>query len=97
VNENALWFDDRLVPVGRARFSWDRSDPMAPWTVRTVDGSVDLQFTPYAVHSEHKDLVVLTSRFIQPVGVFSGTIRVDGVESVISAMPGVTEDQDIRW
>jgi hypothetical protein len=97
VNENALWLGDRLVPLDRARFTWDRTDPMATWTVRTVDGSVDLTFTPHAVHSERKDLVVLTSRFLQPIGVFSGTVRVDGVEHAISGAPGVTEDQDVRW
>jgi hypothetical protein len=97
VNENALWLGDRLIPLDRARFAWDRSDPMATWTVRTVDGSVDLRFTPLGVHSERKDLVILTSRFIQPVGVFSGTIRAEGVEHTISSMPGVTEDQDVRW
>lgn len=97
VNENALWVDDRLVPVDRARFTWDAQDPTSPWVVRTLDGAVDLTFTPYAVHSERKNLVVIDSRFVQPVGVFSGTIRIDGAELAIRAMPGVTEDQDIRW
>ena len=97
VNENALWVDDRLIPLDRARFAWDRSDPQAAWRVTTVDGSVDLAFTPYAVHSERKDLVVVVSRFIQPIGVFSGTVRIDDVDVAVTAMPGVTEDQDIRW
>ena len=97
VNENALWVDDRLVPVDRARFTWDAQDPSGPWAVRTLDGVVDLTFRPYAVHSERKNLVVVDSRFVQPVGVFSGTIQLDGEQLEISMMPGVTEDQDIRW
>ena len=97
VNENALWLDDRLVPLDRARFDWDRTDPLSTWSVRTVDGAVELEFTPYAVHSERKDLVVITSRFLQPIGVFSGTVRVDGVEHRVRGIPGVVEDQDVRW
>jgi hypothetical protein len=97
VNENGLWIDDRLIPLDRARFTFDRTDPHQQWTVRTVDGSVDLRFTPLAVHSERKDLVVISSRFIQPVGRFTGTVRIDGVDHEVSDIPGVTEDQDIRW
>jgi len=97
VNENALWIDDRLIPLDRARFRWDRSDPRAPWSVRTVDGCVDLVFTPYAMHAEHKDLALVTSRFIQPIGVFSGTVELDGARLDVRGVPGVVEDQDVRW
>lgn len=97
VNENALWVDDRLVPVDRARFTWHAQDPTAPWAVRTLDGVVDLTFTPYAVHAERKRLVVIDGRFVQPVGVFSGTIRIDGQDLAVRGVPGVTEEQDIRW
>ena len=34
---------------------------------------------------------------ISVFGVFSGTIHIDGEEHEIRDMPGVTEDQDIRW
>lgn len=97
VNENALWLGDRLIPLDRAVFAFDRDDPMSPWALATADGSVELTFTPYAVHAERKDLVVLTSRFVQPIGRFSGLLRVDDREIAVAGLPGVTEDQDISW
>lgn len=97
VNENALWLGDELVPLGRARFTWTKDDPLAPWRVRTVDGAIDLAFTPYGVHREHRDYRVVKSHFVQPVGVFSGTITAGGRTLTVEGLAGVTEDQDILW
>lgn len=96
-NENALWLGDRLIPLGRASFEYDRRELMNPWRVRTDDGAVDLRFTPLHVHREDRDLRVIVSRFAQPLGLFEGTVKVEGRTYDLTAMPGVTEDQDMIW
>jgi hypothetical protein len=97
VNENALWVGNRLVPLGRARFTWNRREVLDRWHVTTTDGAVDLTFTPLAVHREERNLVLVKSHFLQPVGTWEGTVRVDGVTHHVAHLPGVAEDQDVLW
>lgn len=97
VNENAVWLGNTLYPVGRARFTWNVSDVLDPWHVRTLDGALDLHFSPIAVHREHRDLKLVVSRFAQPVGLWHGTVTLGGVTHEIQNVPGVTEDQYVRW
>ncbi|MBK7863605.1 MAG: DUF2804 domain-containing protein [Archangiaceae bacterium] len=97
VNENALWLGGKVLPLSRARFSWNKSDPLQPWSVETHGGEVKLGFTPIGAHSEERDLKVVKSHFVQPVGLFSGSLEIDGVRHEVRDMPGVTEDQDILW
>ncbi len=97
-NENAAWLDGALVPLDPAvRVLFDKNDLMKPWTVRTVDGAVHLRFQPLAVHREGLNLGVIRSRFVQPTGLFSGHLMIEGERIVIDRMPGVVEDQDIHW
>jgi hypothetical protein len=97
VNENALWLGGRVLPLSRARFTWNKSDPLRPWRVETTDGKVQLDFTPLGAHREDRDLKLVRSHFVQPVGLFSGTIEVEGTKHQVKDVPGVTEDQDILW
>ena len=97
VNENALWLGSRLVPLGRARFSWNRDDVLDRWQVTTTDGVLELTFKPIAVHKEVRDLVFVRSRFLQPVGLWSGTIRLDDQVLRFEGAPGVAEDQSVVW
>lgn len=97
-HENVCWLDGRphrLDPA--ARIIFDSQDTSRPWQVTTTDGSVDLEFTPLAVHRESLNLGAVRSRFIQPSGHFSGTLRIDGETVTIDALPGVVEDQDVLW
>lgn len=96
-SENALWVGDRLIPLGRARFHFDRLAPERPWTVETADGTVGLRFQPLHLHREERDYKLVRSHFVQPLGLFSGTIRVDGGTVEVKDLAGVTEDQDILW
>ncbi|WP_047860822.1 DUF2804 domain-containing protein [Archangium gephyra] len=97
INENALWLGSRLYPLGRAHFEYDRRELMSPWRIRTGDGAVDLRFQPLYVHREDHDFKVVVSHFAQPLGLFEGTVRVDGQTHRLSGVPGVTEDQDMLW
>ena len=96
-NENALWMGSRLYPLGRAHFEYDRKDLRNPWRLQTDDGAVDLRFRPLHVHREDHDFKLVVSHFAQPLGLFEGTLRVDGQTHTLSGVPGVTEDQDMLW
>lgn len=96
--ECALWVDGELLPLAEGRFTFDAERPLDPWHIRTIDGAVDLQFRPGAAHSNHTNLGVLVSQFVQPIGLYSGTIRLpDGRQLQLEDVLGVTEDQDMLW
>lgn len=97
VNENAAWLGTRLVPLGRARFEWNHDDVLDAWRVTTSDGAVDLTLKPIAAHREHRDLVFAQSRFSQPLGVWSGTLRDGNSVIEIEDVPGVAEEQRVTW
>lgn len=95
--ECGVWIGERLFPVGEGQFDYDVARPAEPWRIRTTCGAVDLTFRPAAVHSEDKDMLLVRSKFVQPVGAFSGRVSVEGREHVISNVGGVTEHQDVLW
>lgn len=96
--ENSLWLDGRLHALDPdAAISYRPDDPGQPWHVTTADGLVDLTFHPVGVHRESLNLGVFRSRFLQPVGSFTGTIETDGETVVIDGLPGVVENQDVIW
>ncbi|HUO48201.1 MAG TPA: DUF2804 domain-containing protein [Acidimicrobiales bacterium] len=91
--ENALWRRGRLERVGPVRFDFDAASPGSPWHIGDESGTVDLEFRPEGVRREDTNLGLARSRYVQPVGVFSG--RVGSTE--IRDLPGVTEDHAARW
>lgn len=97
-HENGVWLDGALVPLSPSvRVIFDKSDLTKPWTVRTVDGSVHLSFQPLTVYREGLNLGLIRSKFVQPTGLFTGHVMVEGERVVIDRMPGVVENQDIVW
>ena len=95
--ECALWVDGELLPLAEGRFAFDVENPLSEWRVSTADGALDLRFTPGGMHSEQTNLGVIASRFVQPAGVFRGSIRAGSRTLTIERMLGVTEDQDVLW
>ena len=98
-HENALWLDGQLIGLGAATFDFTDADPMAPWHVVTDDGLLDLHFTPEGVRREDKNLLVAASRYVQPIGTFSGWVRAraDAPKRAVNCLAGVTEDHASRW
>jgi hypothetical protein len=93
--ECAAFFGGEVLPIAEPRFSFDAAAPVRPWHL-TGDG-IDLAFEPGAVHAQNTNLVVVKSRFVQPVGQFTGTVRVKGRDVRVASLPGVVEDQDVLW
>jgi len=75
----------------------ERARRLAPWHIRTRDGECNLVFTPRDVHEEALDLGLVRSRFVQPIGSFSGTIRRGEDVMRIPHALGVVEDQNVQW
>ncbi len=96
-NENALWVGQALIPIGRARFDFDRTCPERPWRLETEDGAVKLQFRPLYVQRRDHDFKLVRSRFVQPIGLYSGTLRALGRTLEVRDLAGVGEDQDSLW
>lgn len=97
--ENALWLDGELIALAAAHFEFDAAEPMRPWRVWTDDGLLDLTFTPEGARREDRNLLVAASRYIQPVGTFSGSVRAGHSSAArpVSNMLGVVEDHASRW
>jgi hypothetical protein len=96
--ECAVWIDNELYPVSEAVITYDEKNPLSPWRVHTREGELDLTFEPGALHSEQHDFRVVASRFLQPAGSFSGTIRLRGREAIgLDRVLGVVEDQEVVW
>ena len=94
--ENALWLGDELIPLAQALFDYDRAQPMQPWRIRTLDGCVDVVFTPQGQRAENLRAGLMASVFAQPWGRFEGTVltarglrRVNGY--------GVVEEHRALW
>nr|WP_229415737.1 DUF2804 family protein [Pseudoduganella armeniaca] len=72
---------------------------LAPWHIFTEDDCLDLVFTPDAARREHRDLKIAASRYVQPLGTFSGWVRgtPEQPKRPIERLAGVTEDHFARW
>ncbi|MBX3204167.1 MAG: DUF2804 domain-containing protein [Labilithrix sp.] len=93
--ECAAFRTDGVFPIREPHFDFDVARPEAPW--RLVGDGTDLTFDVGGVHAQRTNLVVVRSRFLQPVGTFRGTLRVDGRDVELDGVPGVVEDQDVLW
>ena len=96
-NENVVWVDGRVARFGEARFELDPAQPMRPWQVGTIDGAVELTFTPQGARHENTNLGLVVSRFHQLYGTFRGTARVAGGEVAVPDLFGVCEIHHATW
>ena len=98
-NENALWLDGQVLPLAPAHFIFDPNDPMEPWHIFTEDDQLELFFTPQGARRQNRNMLVAASRYIQPVGTFSGWVRggPDEPKRIVAGLAGVTEDHYSRW
>nr|WP_295080084.1 DUF2804 domain-containing protein [uncultured Roseateles sp.] len=98
-NENSLWLNGGLIPLGAAHFEFDAQQPLKPWRVSTADGLLDLRFSPEGARQQNRNLLIAASRYIQPIGTFSGWVKpaADAAPYAVSDLLGVTEDHRSTW
>lgn len=90
--ENALWVNNQAIALPQAIFSYSPPTNKTPWGIKTMDGSVDLTFTPYGARTENINALIMLSKFTQPFGKFTGTIQGRPVEGY-----GVVEEHLAKW
>jgi hypothetical protein len=97
--ENVLWLDGQLYPLGNAHFDYDADNPMAAWHIHTDDGLLYLQFLPEGARYQNKNLLIAVSRYVQPIGTFTGWVRQsrNAPKRRVERLVGVTEDHFSRW
>ena len=57
--ENALWCEGQLLPLGPLQVE---VEPGGCWTMRTLDGLLELRFTPEGTRCDYKQLLIASSR-----------------------------------
>lgn len=96
-NENAMWHGNRLSLLGAARFEIPE-EPGLPWMINTKDDRVHLRFQPQGGRKQRINLGVFLSQYVQPLGLFSGTLLDDdGVRHEVKDVFGMAEDHHTRW
>lgn len=96
--ENVLWVDGRRHLLNDAQFTFSRQDTHLPWQITSVDGRINLTFTPSNHRSEKLNLWLLKSNFRQFIGHFSGSIKDnEGTIHQLDEVLGLTEDHFARW
>ncbi len=98
-HENALWLDGKVYGLAPVHFIYDSSDPLARWHIFTEDDQLELYFTPDGARRANKNLLIAASRYLQPIGTFSGWVRAgpDEPKRIVTQLAGVTEDHMSRW
>jgi hypothetical protein len=96
--ENALILNGRVHKLEQVAFDYDPHDFSRPWTMRSPDGRLDLQFVPFKERVARSNLLVLYSEVHQMFGRYSGTLRTDdGEELHVHDLIGWAEEHRARW
>jgi hypothetical protein len=94
--ENALWVNSDVVQLSQATFSYGRPVEKSTWQIATLDGAVSMEFKPLGMRGEDTNAIFMLSRFKQPFGVFTGTVRIDGHSHRFTGY-GVVEEHFAKW
>jgi hypothetical protein len=86
-----------LLPLGPARFVFDAKDPLIPWRVHTLDGTVDLSFIPAGFRHENVWTGLVNSKFHQCYGTYSGIVRTEHDVIQLESFFGLAEIHDSKW
>jgi hypothetical protein len=94
--EDVVWWDG--VPFALAAHTLrpvSESEPEGPWEL--AGPGWQLSFRPDGVRAKHERLPLVTSRYVQPIGRFEGTLPGPDGAAVEVALTGVTEDHLAIW
>jgi hypothetical protein len=94
--EDIVWWDGVPHPLGAHTLRpVSESEPEGGWQV--AGPGWELRFTAVGVRAKHEQLPLITSRYVQPIGRFSGTLPgPDGAPRKVE-LTGVTEDHLAIW
>lgn len=94
--EDLVWWDDRPMPVTLDELAPVRPGAFdGPW--RCAGDGWELQLQPAGVRAADEGLGPIRSRYVQPLGTWSGTLPGPDGEPVPVELSGVAEDHEARW
>lgn len=93
--EDVLWIDGVPFGLDVSELAPSGQDPAGPWTVGGLD--LTLPFVPDGVRAADENLLVVRSRYVQPIGRFTGTVPAPGGGTLAVELVGVTEDHEAVW
>lgn len=91
--ECAAFVDDCVWPLPEAHIAYSDGGDGA-WSASSSD--MELEFATQSLHAQHTNLGLVRAHFLQPMGTWTGRVRVDGQWHDVEAY-GVAEDQDVTW
>jgi len=96
--ENAFILNGRLHKLGEVKCSYDSKHFTRPWGMRSADGRLDLEFTPFFERVAKTDAKILLSEVHQMFGRYNGTAVTDEGERIeIRDLIGFAEEHHARW
>lgn len=98
MTENGVFLDGRLEKIGATlRWSYDRDDFRAKWSVRDDAGDVELVFEPVVLRRSRTELGLARSLLHWCLGRWSGRVRAHGRVIPIDGALGWAEEHVARW
>ncbi len=77
-SKSMIFHDNVGHHLDKARFTFDRADPMKAWTFTDGDNRVDLTLTPVCIERGGTNYVVLRTSLLKAYGFFTGRVLLDG-------------------
>jgi hypothetical protein len=97
--ENGIVVDGTVVKLGdELVWTYDWDDPLAPWTVRSPDGQLDLTLRPRYDRHARTQAVVLATEVHQVFGRWHGHVPApEGGRAEVDGILGFAEESRSRW
>lgn len=96
--ENAIILDGRIHKLGKVKFDYDPSNFMRPWSMRSPDGRLELEFVPFKERVATSNLLVITSEVHQMFGRYQGSVVTDEGETIpVQGLTGFAEEHHAKW
>ena len=95
VGEDVVWWDDVPYALDVATLAPVGGDLGGDWCLDGPGWRLDM--TSHGARAADENLLVVRSRYVQPVGRFAGTLPDPDGRAVPVTLVGVTEDHEARW
>jgi hypothetical protein len=97
-SENCIILDGIIHKLGEVKFTYSNQNFKAPWTMKSDDGRLDLEFTPFFERNARTDLKLLGSEVHQMFGRYRGTaVSTAGERLEIHDLIGWAEEHHAKW
>ena len=94
--ESAVWADGGCEPLGAITFAPSGDDPLAPWTITSDDGRLDVEFTPQRRKPTLIDYKLVVMDYFMMYGSYRGVLRAGGRSHDVRDVHGTCERMHAR-